>query len=164
MGKILSKDALLGASDLVEREVDLNPWIDGSVTVRSLPAAYSNQAMSEALEMVTATNGTQTARVNTVKLEELQVLHGLVDPKLDTVEEVRSFSEQCGPSWRKVVTTIDEISGVNKAAIEKAHATFPAGGSKTGLPASNGTPPDGGGPDIRDAAGGTAAQEREGDR
>jgi hypothetical protein len=136
----LTKSALLGASDLVTREVQL-PTLGDSVTVRSLPAAYSNQAVSEALEVVTGRRGEQTARVNSQKLEELQVLHGLVDPKLDTLEEVRALSLQIGAAWRKIVSTIDEISGIDKAAIERAEATFPAGGTGAG------------GDDLGDAAG-----------
>jgi hypothetical protein len=128
---ILSKEALLGASDLVEREVDL-PSIGGSVKVRSLPAAYSNQAMSEALEMVTGRRGEQTAHINTAKLEALQVLHALVEPKLNSIEEANVFSQRCGPAWRTLVGVIDEISGIDKETIEKTNAAFQPGGSGEG--------------------------------
>ena len=124
---LMSKDALLGASDLVTREVEL-PTIGGTVKVQSLPAAYSNQAVSEAMEVVTGPRGQQSARVNTAKLEELQVLHGLVEPKLSSLDEVKVFATKCGPAWRKVVDTIDEISGVDKATIEETNARFRAGG------------------------------------
>jgi hypothetical protein len=126
MGR-LSKDALLGATDLIEREVEL-PSIGGSVKVRSLPAAYSNKASSEALELKTTGRGDQIATVNTEKLEELQVLHGLVEPKLNSIEEARVFSQRCGPAFKEVIRVIDEISGVDKEAIEKATATFPVSG------------------------------------
>jgi hypothetical protein len=128
---ILTKDALLGASDLVEREVEL-PSIGGSVRVRSLPAAYANQALSEALEVVTGRRGEQTAHVNTAKLEALQVLHGMLDPKLNSLQEAFAFAEKCGPAWRKVVETIDDISGIDKETVEKTQAMFPAGGSGEG--------------------------------
>lgn len=126
---MLSKDELLGASDLVEREVEL-PSIGehARVRVRALPAAYSNQATSEALEMKTGARGEQTATVNTQRLEELQVLHGLIDPKLDTLDEVRAFSLKVGQAWRAIVGAIDAISGIDKAAIEEANASFRAGG------------------------------------
>ena len=124
---ILSKESLLGASDLVEKEVEL-PAIGGSVKVRSLPAGYSNRAMSEALEVIATPTG-QKAHVNTEKLEQLQVLHGLVEPKLNSLEEAKKLSEQLGSSWRKIVQTIDEISGIDKESIEKAEATFQGGGS-----------------------------------
>lgn len=137
---ILSKDALLTASDLREREVEL-PSIGGSVRVRGLPAAYSNQAMSEALELVTGRRGEQTAHVNTDTLEVLQALHGLVEPKLASVEEARTFAQNCGPAFREVIKAIDELSGIDKEAVEKANATFPdrgtpsANGGATGAPA-----------------------------
>ena len=127
----LTRDALLGASDLVERDVEL-PSIGGSVRVRSLPAAYSNQAQSEALEVVTGRRGEQTAHVNTAKLEALQVLHGMIDPKLNSIEEAYTFAQRCGPAWRLVVDKIDEISGIDKATIEKTNATFRAGGAGEG--------------------------------
>jgi hypothetical protein len=123
----LSKDALLGASDLVERDVDL-PSIGGSVKVRSLSAAYSNEASSEALELKTDPRGNQIATVNTAKLEALQALHGLVEPKLGSLAEAEQFAKNCGPAFKKVIDVIDEISGVDKEAIEKANATFPVGG------------------------------------
>lgn len=124
---ILTKDALLGATDLVEREIEL-PTLGGSVRVRSLPAAYSNQAQSEALEVVTGRRGEQTAHVNTAKLEALQVLHGLIDPKFNSIEEVNTFAQQCGPAWHEIVKAIDEISGLDKEAIERANAMFQSGG------------------------------------
>lgn len=123
----LSKEALLGASDLVEREVDL-PTIGGSVKVRSLSAAYSNQAASDALKMTTTPRGDQVATMDTAKLEALQALHGLVEPKLSSLAEAEQFARQCGPAFKEVIRVIDEISGVDKEAIEKAQATFPAGG------------------------------------
>lgn len=145
---ILSKEALLGASDLVEREVEL-PSIGGSVRVRSLPAAYSNQAISEALEVATDPRGRQTARVNTGKLEALQVLHGLIDPKLASIDEAVSFASRCGPAWRKLVEVIDEISGIDKEAIEKTNAAFQAGGDSEGRVAvGNGTAAGGSGSDL----------------
>ena len=75
------KGTLLGASDLREQDLEL-PSIGATVRVRGLAAAFSNQAQSEALELVTDARGRQTATVNTDTLECLQVLHGLVEPKL----------------------------------------------------------------------------------
>lgn len=149
----LTKDALLGASDIVEREIDL-PSIGGSVKVRSLPAAYANQAMSEALEVTTGRRGEQSAKVNTEKLEALQVLHGLVEPKLDTLEEVRTFALHCGPAWRKVVEAIDELSGLDKDAVDKANALFRSGGpGEGGSDLGNGTSPGHDRPDLSVRAG-----------
>lgn len=127
MGR-LTKSDLLEASDLDEKEIDL-PTIGGSVVVRGLGAAYSNEAQSKALEMKTIGN-TQIATVNTAVLEELQVLHGLVDPKLDSREEARQFMENCGPAAKEIVSAIDRLSGVDKDAIEEATARFQGSGER----------------------------------
>lgn len=149
----LSKDALLGASDLEEREVDL-PSIGGKVKVRSLPAAYSNQATSEALEMKTTNRGEQIATVNSAKLEVLQVLHGLVEPKLRSLAEAERFAQQCGPAFKDVVRAIDELSGVDKEAIEEANARFQGGGtSQNGAHLGDGDSAGDGGPDLSPRAG-----------
>ena len=58
-------------------------------------------------------------------MELLQFLHGVVDPKFDE-GQVRVIQERYGPAFRKVIAQIDELSGVDKEAIEKAQATFPA--------------------------------------
>jgi hypothetical protein len=127
----LTKDALLKATDLQTKEVEL-PSIGGSVLVTGLSAAYSNQASSEALEMTTGARGEQTARVNTAKLEVIQAQHGLVEPKLDSYEEAEQFAKNCGPAFKKVIEAIDELSGLDKEAITEAQATFPSSGEKAG--------------------------------
>ena len=139
---LLSKEQLLSASDLEEEEVEL-PSIGGSVRVRALPAAYSNQASSEAMKMVTDARGEQIATVDTSKMEILQALHGLVDPKLSSEAEAQIFATKCGPAFKKVIAAIDRLSGVDKEAIENAEARFPAGaGSANGATVEV---PDGGG-------------------
>lgn len=125
MGR-LSKESLLSASDLEEAEVEL-PTIGGSVVVRSLPAAYSNEAASKALKMTEGARGEQVATVDTAQLEILQVLHGLVDPKLNSVAEAEIFATKCGRAFKQVVAKIDELSGVDKSDVEKVEARFPGG-------------------------------------
>lgn len=127
----LTKNDLVTRSDLVEREVDL-PSLGGTVKVRSLPAAYSNQAMTDAQETHIDRRGEQTAKINVRKLEEIKVLHGLIDPKFDNLEEVRSFAENCGAAWNLIVKAIDEISGVDQESVEKINSRFPAGGQGEG--------------------------------
>jgi hypothetical protein len=126
----LTKDALLAASDITTKEVDL-PTIGGSVVVQGLSAAYSNQASSEALEMTTTARGDQIARVNTAKLEIIQAQHGLVDPPLSSFAEAETFAKNCGPAFKKVIEVIDELSGLDKEAIVEAKATFPSSGEST---------------------------------
>ncbi len=143
----LSKDALLSASDIRQEEVDL-PSIGGSVLVQGLSAAYSNEAQSEALEMVTS-GREQIARVNTQKLENLQVLHGFVDPKFDSLAEVEAWMKKNGPAAKTAVAKIDELSGIDKEAIVEAKAKFPGGGEDAGgADVGDGTPARGAGPAV----------------
>jgi hypothetical protein len=150
---LLTKEALLGASDLVEREVEL-PSIGGSVKVRSLPAAYANEAVSQAVKMVKGPRGEETSTIDHGHLESLMVFHGLVEPKMASVDEVRTFAQQCGPAFREVIRVINEISGVDEESVEKTAASFPPsgpgpGGPDVGAVASNGS----GGPDLSVRAG-----------
>ena len=152
---ILTKEALLGASDLVTREVSLQPHIDGSVRVKSLPATYSNEAASASMEMVTdPKTGRQRATANTGKMEELQVLHGLVEPKLDNLEEVRLFASRVGASWAKIVDAIQEISGLDRESVERTETLFQPGGSEgSGVSGTVGAANGSGGSDIRPPVG-----------
>ena len=49
--------------------------------------------------------------------------------RLFTVDEARLVAQKFGPAFRKVIAKIDELSGVDKEAIDKANATFPHSGS-----------------------------------
>jgi hypothetical protein len=151
MGR-LSKDALLGASDLEERDVEL-PSIGGSVRIRSLPAAYSQQAMQEAI--VQKTEGReQVTRYDLAKLRQLQVLHALVDPKLESIAEAREFAEHCGPAFETLVDAIDDISGINAEELEAAERRFPGGGEgSNGADVGSGDADGGVGPDVHVRAG-----------
>jgi hypothetical protein len=46
------------------------------------------------------------------------------------VDEARLVAQKFGPAFRKVIAKVDELSGVDKEAIEKTNATFQAGGSE----------------------------------
>jgi hypothetical protein len=113
------------AGDLKEAEVEDVPTEGESVRVRGLPAAYSNQASSEALELKTI-GREQVATVNTARLEVLQFAHGVIDPEF-SVEEAEAISKKFGPAFKKVIAQIDELSGLDKEAIEQAQARFPVG-------------------------------------
>lgn len=123
-----TKDAwLTGPSDLREEDVIDVPAPGQSVRVRGLAAAYSNQATSEALEIVQGPRGDQSAHINTEKLEVLQFAHGCIEPTF-TVDEARVIAQKFGPAFKKVIAKIDELSGVDKDTIEQTNATFPSGG------------------------------------
>lgn len=130
---------LEGKGDLREADVDDVPVKGETVRVRGLPAAYSNQAQSEALEMKTIGN-TQVATVNVERVEVLQFAHGVIDPEF-SVEEAEEISKRFGPAFKKVVAKIDELSGVDKDAIEKAEARFPVGAEGPGRDGEEGEAP-----------------------
>ena len=130
MSRSTKSSWLEGKGDLKEADVEDVPVPGESVRVRGLPAAYSNQAQSEALEMKTI-GQTQTATVNTARLEELQFVHGCVEPSFSE-GEAHQIAQKYGPAFKKVIAKIDELSGVDKEAIETAEARFQ--GSRNGSP------------------------------
>lgn len=122
-----TKDAWLeGPGDLKEADVEDVPVKGQTVRVRGLPAAYSNQATSEAARLVTDAKGEQVATLDQGKMEVLQFAHGVIDPVF-TVEEAQKIAESYGPAFKKIVAKIDELSGVDKEALDNVQATFPAG-------------------------------------
>jgi hypothetical protein len=143
---------LEGPSDLKEADVKDVPAPGEEVRVRGLPAAFSNQAQSEALEMVQR-GREQISKVNTAKLEAIQFAHGVVEPEF-SLEEAERIAERFGPAFRKVIDKIDELSGVDKTAIEEAEARFPTGGeSESGGDVGNGTAAGSGRSDVPARAG-----------
>lgn len=145
---------LEGPGDLKEADVSDVPVKGQSVRVRGLPAAYSNQAQSEALEMKTI-GQTQIATVNSARLEVLQFAHGVIEPEF-SVEEAQQVSERFGPAFKKVISKIDELSGVDKEAIENAEARFQSGGTeqnREGQAGKNGAPTGSSGPAVPARAG-----------
>jgi len=126
MGRSTKESWLNGAGDLEEADVQDVPVKGESVRVRGLPAAYSNQAGSEALELKTSALGEQFATIDTARLEVLQFAHGVIEPQF-SVGEAEAIAQKYGPAFKKVVAEIDRLSGVDKEAIERASATFPAG-------------------------------------
>jgi hypothetical protein len=119
---------LVGPGDLKEADVEDVPSPGMSVRVRALPAAYSNEAQSTATEVKQTPNGDTVATINTAKLEILQFTHGVIEPKFSQAE-AKIIAERYAPAWRKVIDKIDELSGLDKEAIEAANARFQAGGA-----------------------------------
>ncbi len=145
-------DWLEGPSDLEEVDVEDVPVKGKSVRVQALSAAYSNQAQTEATEVKATPDGGAVVTVNKARLEALQLFHGLIDPKLESVEEAEKITERFGPAIRKVIDKIDTISAIDKEAITEAEARFPGEhGEKTPEASANGGDPEpagSGGPDV----------------
>lgn len=117
---------LEGPSDLAEAVVEDVPVKGKSVKVRGLPAQFSNEAQSKALRMVTGNRGEQTAMVDVAEMAVIQFQHGCVEPEF-TYAEAKKVAERFGPAFHKVVEKIDELSGVDKEAIEAESARFQDG-------------------------------------
>jgi hypothetical protein len=122
-----NKDAWLqGPGDLREEDVEDVPVKGESVRVRALPARFSAEVQSQ---MKLQSEGRESvARIDVAEMEVLQFAHGVVEPVF-SVDEARQIQERFGPAFRKVVNKIDELSGVDKEAIEKTEARFPARGA-----------------------------------
>lgn len=122
---IATRELLLQGTDLKEKKVHIDAF-DAEVVVKPLSAAYANEAQSKALTMGTGEDGEQKAYIDTKKLEILQVLHGLIEPKLTSELEAEQFMKNWGPGAREVVNAIDEASMIDKEAIAETAAKFPA--------------------------------------
>lgn len=148
MSRSTKQSWLEGPGDLREDTVEDVPVKGQSVLVRGLPAAFSNQAQSEALKMITGARGEQTATVDTARMSILQFAHGCVEPEF-SVAEAEKIAEKFGPAFHRVVAKIDELSGVDKEAIEEANARFqPGSGSEGGEDVDDGTGSGDSGPDL----------------
>jgi hypothetical protein len=117
---------LQGPGDLKEADVQDVPVAGESVRVRGLSARYSAEVQSQLKLMQQGRE--QVAKIDVPAMELLQFVHGCVDPTF-TEDEARGIQERFGPAFRKVVAKIDELSGIDKDAIEKVEQRFPAGGA-----------------------------------
>jgi hypothetical protein len=142
-----SKDAwLTGPGDLKEEVVEDVPVKGQSVLVRGLPAKYSAEVQSQ-LKM-TQEGREQIAKIDIASMERLQFQYGCVDPQFSAAEAA-AIQERFGAAFRKVVSKIDELSGIDKDAIEKVEQRFPDGGAApSGPDVGDGTPAGSAGPDV----------------
>lgn len=124
-------DWLEGPSDLAEGVVEDVPSKGKSIKVRGLPAQFSNEAQSKALKMITGARGEQSATVDVAVMSTIQFAHGCVDPTF-TIQEAEQIAKKFGPAFFKVVNKIDELSGVDKEAIESANDQFRSGVEEPG--------------------------------
>lgn len=122
-----TRDAWLGGSgDLAEADVEDVPVKGQKVRVRALPARYS-AAMQSQMKIETV-RGEQVAKIDVSEMEILQFAHGVIDPQFSE-QDARVVAEKYGPAFRKVIAKVDELSGIDKEAIEKTEQRFPGGGA-----------------------------------
>jgi hypothetical protein len=78
----------------------------------------------------------------------LQFVHGVIDPVFNE-SEARQIQSKYGPAFRKVVAKIDELSGIDKDAIEETETRFPVGGAgEARSDVGNGVASGSAGPDL----------------
>lgn len=137
---------LTGPSDLRESIVEDVPQPGMSVRVRGLSAKYSAEVMSQ-MKLITE-GREQIAKIDTAAMERLQFLHGVIEPEF-IMSEVVAIQERQGACFRKVIAEIDQLSGIDKEAIEKTEQRFPVGGDdEVGSEASDGIAAGNGGPAV----------------
>lgn len=125
MPRATKESWLSGQGDLREEEVEDVPVKGSSVLVRALPAVVSARVQSQ---MRLETEGReQVAKMDVAEMEVLQFAHGVIDPTFSE-EEAREIASKYGPAFRKVVSKIDELSGIDKEAIESTEVRFPDSG------------------------------------
>lgn len=151
-----TKDAWLnGPSDLATAVVEDVPVKGQNVKVRGLPAQFSNEAQGKALKMITGARGEQSATVDVATMAVIQFAHGCVEPEF-TLQEAQQVAEKFGPAFNKIVAKIDELSGVDKEAIEAESEKFQAGVEEQGHAGEAGdseSAGSGGGPVVSGGAG-----------
>lgn len=138
---------LEGPGDLDTRVIEDVPVKGESVMVTGLPAAYSAEIASQ-MTLVNEGN-VQVAKVDKAKMEILEFVHGVVEPKFSKAQ-AQQVAEKYGPAFNRVIEAIDELSAIDKEEIEKAEVRFPArdddaAGSGGG---QNGSSTGSGGPDL----------------
>lgn len=118
-------------STLKTKEVHVEE-LGGEVLVRELSADYTAE-VSNNVEVVNV-GREQILRIDKAKMELLQFAHGVInDDKspMFTEAEVADLQKKHGRAFQTVIGVIDEISGIDKEAIEKAEATFPSSSGDT---------------------------------
>jgi hypothetical protein len=122
------------------------PVAGESVKVRALSAKYSAEVQGQ-LKLVTE-GREQIAKIDVPTMELLQFQHGVIEPQFSRAE-AEQIQERYGAAFRKVIAKIDELSGIDKEAIEKVEQTFPAGsGGEEGSDVGNGVAPGDRGSDL----------------
>lgn len=124
MARSTKESWLQGHGDLKEADVEDVPVPGETVRVRALSARYSAQVQSQ---VKTVNEGRSAVmKVDVESMEVLQFHHGVIEPQF-SLEEAKQVQEKFGPAFRKVVAKIDELSGIDKEAIEKTEQRFPSG-------------------------------------
>jgi hypothetical protein len=108
---------LKGPGDLIEFDLEV-PGVGGTVKVRSLTAGASNLIQTECMTM----KGDEM-KFDTTRREVMTFAAGVVEPSF-TEQEANVIAHKWGPAFKLVVSVINEISGTQDDALEKARRKF----------------------------------------
>lgn len=126
MGRV-SKDAVLGGSNLPSKEIEV-PELGGSILIQRLPAAFAmdNTELTDEGEGDGAIE--IAVRENDEPLSLLMFAYGVKDPEF-SIEEAREFASRYDTLlFGRIVREIAEMSEVDDASVKAAEARFPDGG------------------------------------
>ena len=115
---ILTADAILGATKLEERIVEI-PELGGSVKIREFDKGRQQWIRNQAKDR-------RTGKIDEGKLELLLFAYGVVEPAF-TVEQVQALAKVKASVLDTVLKAISELSGMTDEAVEEEAATFPPG-------------------------------------
>ncbi len=117
-GNLATKASWLqGPGDLIECDIDV-PGV-GTVKVRSLTAGDSNLIATECMQM----KGDEM-KFDTNRREAMTFAAGVVHEPMFSEQEANVIAHKWGPAFKLVVTVINEISGTQDDALEKARRKF----------------------------------------
>lgn len=117
-GNLATKASWLqGPGDLIECDIDV-PGV-GTVKVRSLTAGQQNLLQTECMTM----KGDEI-KFDTNRREAMTFAAGVVQDPPFSEQEANVIAHTWGPAFKLVVTVINEISGTQDDALEKARRKF----------------------------------------
>lgn len=105
--------------DIIEKDVE-DVFGGLIVRVRGLTAAQSAHIRQQSLSM---RGGGRAPELGWAQMEILQFELGVIEPKM-THEQVLMLHRTSGPSFTKVISVLDEISGIGKEELREAQREF----------------------------------------
>jgi hypothetical protein len=100
------------------KEEDVENVFGGKVRIRGLTAAMQARVKQESIKL-----GGRSPDVVWAAMELVQFELGVIEPKFSTAQ-VRTLHTTAGPSFAKVISAIDALSGTSEEERKKAQAAF----------------------------------------
>lgn len=111
--KLLSRDQILGAKDLVEEIVEIPEW-GGAVKIRSFSKAVQHELRERA---------TQGDEIDLHKLEVYTVLEAVIEPQF-TADDFEALKAKSSGAIDRILQRVYAITGQRREDVEAAEAEF----------------------------------------